>query len=168
MTLRDTWLWMDLFPSSDLSIWSTVAFSLWEILIILLPLFPLTFLQTQKWMPYSFAQLMTILMLIGVVFVIISEMFLGKISINLVLLLLLNFGIAFKLEIYIPHWNYQVKSHSSFSWFTAASAASSNKSFVFTNRRNLHIKKNSGRPVIIAKWLLKLPNLPMLMKQKSL
>ena len=49
-------------------------------------------------MPYSFAQLMTILMLIGVVFVIISEMFLERISINLVLLLLLNFEIAFKLE----------------------------------------------------------------------
>ena len=89
---------MDLFLSSDLSIWSTVAFSFWEILIILLPLFPLTFLQTQKWMPYSFAQLMTILMLIGVVFVITSEMFLGRTSISLVLLLLLNFGIAFKLE----------------------------------------------------------------------
>ena len=41
-----------------------------------------------------------------------------------------EFRDSFQAGIYIPHWNYQVKSHSSFSWFTAASAASSNKSLL--------------------------------------
>ena len=66
---------------------------------------------------------MTILVLTGMVFVIIREMFHRRISLNLVLLLLLvNFVSEFRLELmYIPHRKYQVKPHSS-PWFAAACA----------------------------------------------
>ena len=66
---------------------------------------------------------MTILMLIGMVFVIIWEMFHGRISLNsvLLLLLLLNFVSGFWLE--FPCQKYQVKSHHSSPWFSAAWAA---------------------------------------------
>ena len=69
---------------------------------------------------------MTILVLIGMVFVIIREMFHGRISLNLVPpLLLVNFVSGFRLQliyIYIPHRKYQVKPHSS-PWFSASFAA---------------------------------------------
>ena len=67
---------------------------------------------------------MTILLLIRMVFVIISEMFYGRILLNSVLVLLpMNFVSGFRLELmYIPHRKYQVKPHSS-SWFSAACAA---------------------------------------------
>ena len=40
--------------------------------------------------------------------------------------------------------------------------------FVWTNRINLlNLKEGSDRLVIVTKWFLKLPNLRMLMKQKS-
>ena len=63
---------------------------------------------------------MTILVLIGMVFVIILEMFHGRISLNLVLLLLLvNFVSGFRLELmYIYH----IENPSS-PWFSAACAA---------------------------------------------
>ena len=62
-------------------------------------------------------------MLIGMVFVIIWEMFHGRISLNsvLLLLLLLNFVSGFWLE--FPCQKYQVKSHHSSPWFSAAWAA---------------------------------------------
>ena len=67
------------------------------ILIVLLSQFPLTFRQTQMEMPFLIAQLMTIFMLIETIFLIISEMFHGRISLNLVLLLLLvNFVSGFR------------------------------------------------------------------------
>ena len=68
----------------------------WQILI-LLPKFPLTFIKTPKGIPLSIAQLMTILVLIWMVFVIIWEILHGKISLNLVLLLLHVSGSRLKL-----------------------------------------------------------------------
>ena len=76
----------------------------------------------------------------------------------------------FTLELmYIPHRKYQVKPHSS-PWFSSACAAA----IVHRNHFfRLHEKDKSSeskvkfdRLVIIAKGLLKLPNLHML-KQKS-
>ena len=55
----------------------------WETLIMLLSEFPLTFCQTQNRMPCFIAYLTNILVrMIGMVFVIIVEMFHGKISLN--------------------------------------------------------------------------------------
>ena len=62
---------LDLFISSDASICSAMAFSHWEILIMLLSHFPLTFHQIYNGMPCLIAELMTIPVLFGAVFVII-------------------------------------------------------------------------------------------------
>ena len=71
----------------------------WEILIILLSQFPLTFHHIHNGMSRFIALLMTILVLIGTVFVIIWEMFHGRISLKSVLLLLfVNFVSGFRLE----------------------------------------------------------------------
>ena len=71
----------------------------WEVLIKLLSQFPLTFRHIHDRVPCFIALLMTILVLIGTVFVIICEMFLGRMSLNSVLLLLLvNFLSGFLLE----------------------------------------------------------------------
>ena len=76
----------------------------WEILIMLLPQFPLTFQLNQNRMPRLIVWLMTILVLIGMVFVIIREMFHGRIPLNSVLLLLLvNFVSEFRLELMYIH-----------------------------------------------------------------
>ena len=94
---------LDLFLSSDASICSTMVpwLSLhWEVLIMLSSQFPLTFHQTQNKIPHFTSLLMTILVLIGIIFVIIWDMFHGKISLNSVLLLLLvNFVSGFTLEL---------------------------------------------------------------------
>ena len=72
----------------------------WGILIMLLFQFPLTFPQIHNTMPTFIAQLLPILVLIEMVFVIISEMFLRRISLKLVLLLLLvNFVTEFRLKL---------------------------------------------------------------------
>ena len=72
----------------------------WEILIILLVQFPLTFHQTHNGISRFIAWVMTILVLIGTVFVIIWEMFHGKISLNsVVLLLLVTLASGFRLEL---------------------------------------------------------------------
>ena len=82
-----------------------LVFLLWwlfldqEILIMLLSLFPITFCQTQNKMPSFIIYLVTILVLIGMVFVIIWEIFHGRISLNLVLLLLVTFWTRFSLEL---------------------------------------------------------------------
>ena len=69
----------------------------WEILILLLFQFPFTAELIHNRLPHFIA--MTILVLIGMVFVIILEMFHGRISLNLVLLLLLvNFVSGLRLE----------------------------------------------------------------------
>ena len=71
-----------------------------RILIILLFELPLTFLQTQKGIPLFITKLMTILVLIGLVFVIMWEMFHGMTSLNSMLLrLLLNSMSRSRLEL---------------------------------------------------------------------
>ena len=72
----------------------------WEILIMLLSQFPLTFHQIHNGMPHFIALLKTVIMLIGMAFVIILKMFHERISLNSVLLLLLmNFVSGFRLEL---------------------------------------------------------------------
>ena len=72
----------------------------WEILIMLLSQFPLTFHHMHNGMSRFIALLMNILVLTGTIFMIIWEMFLGMISLNSVLLLLLvNFVSGFRLEL---------------------------------------------------------------------
>ena len=67
---------------------------------MLLSQFPLTLHQIYNGMPHFIACFMIILMLIGMTFVIIREMFHGRISLSLVLLLLLgNFVSGFRLEL---------------------------------------------------------------------
>ena len=67
----------------DTSICSTMTSLHWEILIMLLSQFSLTFYHIHNGMPHFIALLMTILMLIGKVFMIIWEMFNGgKIYLN--------------------------------------------------------------------------------------
>ena len=77
----------------------------WEILIMLLSQFPLTFHHIQNGMPRFIAQLMTILRVSGMVFVIILEIFHRRISLKSVLLLLpVNFVSGVGLELmYISH-----------------------------------------------------------------
>ena len=98
----------------------------------------------------------------------------GRISLkSLLLLLLLNIvsDVLIGIDVYTPHRKYQVKLHS-FPWFSAACAAAivhRNYFFVCTKRINLSILKYIiYRLVIVAKAFLKLLNLHMLIKQKSL
>ena len=69
---------LELFLSSDPSICSAIAF----ILIILLFQFPLTYQQTQNEIPCFIAKLTTILVLIGMVFLVIWEMFHRRVGSN--------------------------------------------------------------------------------------
>ena len=70
----------------------------WEILIMLLSKFSLTFHHIHNRMPHFNSLLMTFLVLIGMVYVIIWEMFHGRLSWNSVcLLLLVNFVSGFRL-----------------------------------------------------------------------
>ena len=87
--------------------------------------FPLTFFcQTRIRMPCFIAQLMTILVLMGMLFMIIWDMFHRRISLSSVLLLPSAAAIEFcewlqvGIDVYISHrkCNYQVKPHSS-QWF---------------------------------------------------
>ena len=98
----------------------------------------------------------------------------GRISLkSLLLLLLLDIvgDVLIGIDVYTPHRKYQVKLHS-FPWFSAACAAAivhRNYFFVCTKRINLSILKYIlYRLVIVAKAFLKLLNLHMLIKQKSL
>ena len=98
----------------------------------------------------------------------------GRISLkSLLLLLLLDIvgDVLIGIDVYTPHRKYQVKLHS-FPWFSAACAAAivhRNHFFVCTKRLNLSILKYIlYRLVIVAKAFLKLLNLHMLIKQKSL
>ena len=82
-------------------------------------------------------------------------------------------SIEFQLELmYIPHHKYQVKLHSS-SWFSAACAAATvhrNHFFPLYQQNKSSESKVKFRQAIaiIAKGSLKLPNLYMPIKQKSL
>ena len=66
---------------------------------MLLSQFPLIFHQTLKGMPRSIAKLLTILVLTGMVIVIILEMFHGNISLNSMVLLLVDFVTEFRLKL---------------------------------------------------------------------
>ena len=113
----------------------------WEILIMLLSQFPLTLHQTQNRMSRFIVQLMTILMLTGMVFMIMQEMSHGKILLSLMLPAASEFceWVYVGINVYIPHHQkYQVKPDSS-PWFSAACAAAivqRNHFFVCTNRIN--------------------------------
>ena len=145
----------------------------WEILIMLLYHFPLTFHQIHNGMARFIAQLMTILMLLGMVFVVISDMFHGRISLSsMLLLLLVNFVSRFRLElIYIPHRKHQVKPHSS-PWFSAAcSAAIVHRNHIFPlyqKDKSSACKVKFSQASNRCKWVLKLPNLHALIKQESI
>ena len=89
---------------------------------MLLSQFPLTSHQIQNRMPRFIAYLRTILVLIGMVFMMIREMFHGRISLNLVLPAAASefcVWVQVGIDVYIPHRNNQVKPHSS-PWFSAA------------------------------------------------
>ena len=91
---------LDLFISSDASICSAMAsppFGNSDHVVVSVSI---DLHHIDNWMPHFIALLMTILVLIGTVFVIISEMFHGRISLNSVLLLLpVNFVSEFGLEL---------------------------------------------------------------------
>ena len=74
------------------------------------------------------------------------------------------------IDVYIPHRKYQVKPHSS-PWFSAACAAAivhRNHFFrLYQQNKSSESKVKFNRLVIVAKGFLKLPNLHMLLKQKS-
>ena len=97
--LTDMLFWIYLFLLTLVFLLQRLSFN-WENLIMLLAQFQLTFHHIHNRMACFIAELMTILVLIGMVFVIISEMFQGGISLNSVLLLLLvNFLSEFRLEL---------------------------------------------------------------------
>ena len=74
------------------------------------------------------------------------------------------------IHIYIPHKKYQVKSYSSPCFSAACTAAivhRSNFFLLYQKDKPSDSKESSDRLVIVAKGFLKLPNLHMLIKQKS-
>ena len=115
---------------------------------------------------------MTILVLIGMVFVIIREMFHGRISLNsVVLLLLINFVSGLRLELMYISLIVSIRSNLThlhgLQQLVLLPQFIEITFFVCTYRRNLlNLKESSDRLVIVAKGLLKLPNLHMLLKHK--
>ena len=108
---------LDLLLSSDASICSTMAFP---------PLgnsdHVVVSVSIDVLIDWKLTCLMAILVLIGIVFMVIWEMYHARISLNSVLfLLLMNLVSGFRLE-YISHHKYKVKPHSS-PWFSAVFAA---------------------------------------------
>ena len=75
-----------------------------------------------------------------------------------------------EINVYISHRKYQVKLHSSL-WFSAAFTASivhRNQFFCFNQQNKpCKSKKSWDKIIIVAKTFLNLPNLHMLLKQKS-
>ena len=117
---------------------------------------------------------MAILVLTGAAFMIIWEMFHGKIFLNSVpLLLLVNIyeWVDVEIDVYISHCKYQVKSPSS-PWSSATCPAvivCRNHFFcLYQQNKTSESKESSDRLAIFAKGFLELPNLHMLIKQKSL
>ena len=104
---------LDLFISSGASICSTMASLHWEILIMLLSRFPLTFQLTQNRIPPFIVRLMTILLVIGMVFVIIcSREDSFRLSASAAASEFCEW-VQVGIDVYIPHRKYQVKPHSS-------------------------------------------------------
>ena len=97
-------------------------------------------------------------------------MFHGRISLNLVLLLLLVHFLV-KIDVYIPHRKYQVKPHSS-AWFSAACSAAIVHRYHFFC---LYQKDKSPASKVkfrqasncCKRGFLKLPNLHILIKTKK-
>ena len=116
---------------------------------------------------------MTILVLIETVFVIIWEIFHGRVSLNSVILLLLaNFVSGFGLELMYTSLIENIRSGltylHNFQLIVLLPKFIEIPFFVCTKRKNLLIlKQSSDSLVIVAKEFLKLPNLHMLIKQKS-
>ena len=97
VTLTGLLFWIYLFLLTLVFVLQRLSLN-WEILTMLLSRFSLIFRQTQNGMSRFIAQLIPILLLVGAVFMIIWEMFYGRISLNSVfLLLLVNFVIEFRL-----------------------------------------------------------------------
>ena len=101
---------LDFFLSSDVSSCSTMAFPPLRNSDHVVISFSIDFPLFHNRMSCFIALLMAILVLIGMVFVIIWEMFYGKISLKVDVF-----------DVFIPHHKYQVKPHS-FPWFSAACA----------------------------------------------
>ena len=146
----------------------------WKILITFLSQFSLTFLQTQREMPFFIPQLMPVLLLIGTVCMIIREMLHERILLNLVLLLLvLTFVRVTLLKlVYISIYHqYQIQPHSS-QWLSAACAAAithRNHFFRLYQQNKYSASKVKFRQASnCAKGFLRLANLLMLVKQKKL
>ena len=159
---------LDFFLFSDAIICSPMAFLPLEIRIMLLSQFPLTFHHIHSRMSSAIALLMT-----GTVYMIILEMFHGRISLNLVLLLLLvnSVWVQVGIDVYIPHRKYQVKSHSS-PWFSAAcvSAILHRNPFFHLYQKDksseskVHIRHASNR----CKWVFETAKLAYANKSTSL
>ena len=138
LTVLPFWIYLYLLTPLFVLQWLSLH---WEILIMLLSQFPLTLHQTQNRMSRFIVQLMTILMLTGMVFMIMQEMSHGKILLSLMLPAASEFceWVFVGINVYIPHHQkYQVKPDSS-PWFSAACAAAivqRNQFFVCTNKIN--------------------------------
>ena len=118
-----------------------------------------------QWGCPSSSDSLTIFVLIGAVFMIIWEMFHGRMSLDSVLLLLLvSFLSGFRLELMhiCPIHLHGFQLLMQLPQFIEITF------FVCTNKLNLqNLKQSSCRLVIVAKGFLKLPNLHMIIKQKS-
>ena len=142
-----------------------MAFLPLEIRIMLLSQFPLTFHHIHSRMSSAIALLM-----IGTVYVIIWEMFHGRISLNLVLLLLLvNFVSGFRLELMYISLIESIRSSLThfhgFQQLVLLPYFIEIPFFVCTKRINLlNLKYISDTLVIVANGFLKLPNLHMLIR----
>ena len=146
----------------------------WEILIIFLSQFQLTSQQAQKRIFCFIAQLITFLVLIGIVFVKIfsHEMFRGRISFNSVLLLLLmNFVSGFRLELMYISLIVSIRSNfthlHAFQVLVLLPQFIEINFFVCTNRiKSSESKVKFRQPSNCCKSFLKLPNLHMLLKKR--
>ena len=141
--------------------------------IMLLFQFPSTFLQTQNGMPLFIAQLMTILALIWMVFMIIWEMFHGRISLNLVLLLLvLSFVSRSRLEIdlFVVSIRWSLIHVHGFQLLQLLVLAIAHRNHLFRlyqHNKSPASKVKFRQVVNITKGSMKLPNLFILIKQKK-
>ena len=144
----------------------------WGIQIMLLSQFPFTFCQTQNEMPISFCSLVIVLvivLLIGMVFVIIGEMFHGRISLKSVPLV--NFVSGLRLElinISLIIISGQASLHGFRLLVLLPYFIEITFFLFFSNRINfLNLNSSSDRIVNLVKGFLKLPNVHMLIKQNS-
>ena len=113
-------------------------------------------------------------MLIETVFIIIWEMFHGRISLNSASAAAaseFSEWVQVGIDVYIPHRKNQIKPHSS-PWFSAAFAAAivhRNHFFrLYQKDKSSDSKVKFRQVLILAKGFLKLPKLHMLIKQESI